>query len=125
MKKLSIFLPFLVTACQSNQSVIQQSARSLAAQAPQVTNPPEAQHSPWIPFLIGVGIMLGVLAIGLFILWQKAARKAAYEQQKAALKAREARLQLAYQKKMAENLRPPTVPPTQPYQPHQEPPQPW
>ena len=125
MKKLIIFLPFFVTACQSNQAVIQQSARSLAAQAPQVANPPGAHHAPWIPGLIGVGIILVVLVISLFILWQRATRKAAYEQQRAALKAREARLQLAYQQKLAENILPPTGPPTQPYQPPQEPPRPW
>ena len=124
MKKLIIFFLFFVTACQSNQAVIQQSARNLAAQAPQVTNPPVAHHSPWVPCLIGVGIMLVVLVISLYILWQRAARKAAYEQQRATLKARETRLQLAYQKKLAENIMLPTVPPVQPYQPPQEPPRP-
>jgi ABC-type protease/lipase transport system fused ATPase/permease subunit len=128
MKKLMIFIPLVLTTCQSNYSVIQQASRNLAEQSRQVTPPPPTSTFPWLPILlIVIFVLLAVGAITGVILLYRSALQAAQSQQDATIQAQKA--QLRAERRMLQRMLPPQTPPPgppqPPYQTPQEPPRRW
>jgi hypothetical protein len=131
-KRRAVFMLGLLTACRSNQEIIQQASRSLAEQSRQVTPPPPANTFPWGPVLLILFfsvLVLGAISAAVWLYRQQS--QAMQRQQDATFKAQKA--QLRAERSMLQSMLPPPTPPQEvphspyqtPYPPPQEPPRQW